>query len=147
MSLFGIQQDRKDLETSVEIITKVGMASFLMFAVDNHKSFDTLGTWMVDIKKNCTSEDVPVVLVGNKADLPKVVTDEEVKSLAEKYHIPYFYASAKTSVGVDEAIIALIERVLKTKKDVDEDIVIIAGNSRSSTTEPGKQPSHSGGCC
>eukprot|EP00766_Chilomastix_caulleryi_P004168 gnl/Chilomastix_caulleri/5338.p2 GENE.gnl/Chilomastix_caulleri/5338~~gnl/Chilomastix_caulleri/5338.p2 ORF type:complete len:71 (+),score=9.25 gnl/Chilomastix_caulleri/5338:3-215(+) len=56
------------------------------------------------------------------------------------------YASAKPTVGVDEAIIALIERVLK-QEDVDEDIVIIAGNSRSSTTEPGKQPSHSGGCC
>jgi GTPase SAR1 family protein len=48
------------------------------------------------------SEDVPMVLVGNKCDLPsRTVDTKQAQDLARSYVIPFIETSAKTrQVGV-----------------------------------------------
>lgn len=49
------------------------------------------------IKRVKDSDDVPMVLVGNKCDLPaRTVETRQAQELARSYGIPYIETSAKT---------------------------------------------------
>lgn len=49
------------------------------------------------IKRVKDSEDVPMVLVGNKCDLPsRTVDTKQAQELARSYGIPFIETSAKT---------------------------------------------------
>lgn len=58
------------------------------------------------IKRVKDSDDVPMVLVGNKCDLPaRTVDTRQAQELARSYGIPYIETSAKTrQVRSDEDI-------------------------------------------
>ena len=49
---------------------------------------------------------MPMVLVGNKCDLPT-----QVRDAAEHYLIPFVETSAKTRMGVDDAFYTLVRSV------------------------------------
>ncbi len=52
---------------------------------------------------------VPIVLVGNKCDIPeREVTKEQGQSLAESFGVPYFESSAKERLNVDESFHELV---------------------------------------
>lgn len=73
------------------------------------------------IKRVKDSDDVPMVLVGNKIDLPtRAVEGGAAREMAKSYGIPFVDTSAKTRTGVDEAFYTLVreirnERVKKGK--------------------------------
>lgn len=62
------------------------------------------------IKRVKDSEDVPMVLVGNKCDLPsRTVDTKQAQDLARSYGIPFIETSAKTrqvseSVGAVQCV-------------------------------------------
>lgn len=59
---------------------------FLCFAIDREQ-----------IKRVKDSDDVPMVLVGNKCDLPaRTVDTKQAQELARSYGIPFIETSAKT---------------------------------------------------
>ncbi len=63
---------------------------------------------------------MPVVLVGNKCDIPeREVTKEQGQALAESFGVPYFESSAKERLNVDESFHALVSihlRVTNTSR-------------------------------
>lgn len=66
------------------------------------------------------------MLVGNKIDLPRQVTTEEGQKLADMYSIPFFEASAKDNIGIEDFMKKIIGEVLENlssqKKGVGLDI-------------------------
>lgn len=60
-----------------------------------------------------------MVLVGNKIDLPREVTFEEGKKLADFYKIPFFETSAKENIGITECIRQVLKDVLETFKPTE----------------------------
>ena len=54
--------------------------------------------------------------IGNKIDLPREVTTEEGKKLADFYKIPFFETSAKENVGINEFMKKIISEVLESFK-------------------------------
>lgn len=58
------------------------------------------------IKRVKDSDDVPMVLVGNKCDLPaRTVDTRQAQELARSYGIPYIETSAKTrQVGCEQEV-------------------------------------------
>lgn len=55
------------------------------------------GLYREQIKRVKDSDDVPMVLVGNKCDLPaRTVDTRQAHELARSYGIPYIETSAKT---------------------------------------------------
>ena len=70
--------------------------------------------WFPDIKKNVIN--TPIILLANKDDLKKQVTDEEVKSLGSKIEAKHIiYTSAKTGEHVKKAFKLISEEAIKSK--------------------------------
>lgn len=60
----------------------------------------------------------PIVLVGNKVDLVRQVSEEEGKKLAGEFNVPYLETSAKTGQNVDEAFRKLAMLAMTKKGDL-----------------------------
>nr|B4KB60.1 RecName: Full=Ras-like protein 1; Flags: Precursor [Drosophila mojavensis] len=87
---------------------RTGEGFLLVFAVNSAKSFEDIGTYREQIKRVKDAEEVPMVLVGNKCDLPSW-------NVAKQYGIPYIETSAKTRMGVDDAFYTLVREIRKDK--------------------------------
>ena len=67
----------------------------IVYDVTNKNTFEKVQEWVQSISEYTDSEkNIQKVLVGNKVDLPRQVTTDEGKKLAEMYNIPFFEASA-----------------------------------------------------
>ena len=96
---------------------RTGEGFLLVFAVDNAKSFEEISQFREEIKYFKDGEDVPMVLVGNKCDLPTRNMDmAQAKDVAKSYSIPFIETSAKTRMGVDGAFYTLVREIRKGKE-------------------------------
>lgn len=96
---------------------RTGEGFLLVFAVNNAKSFEDIATYREQIKRVKDAEEVPMVLVGNKCDLPTRNVDMgQAKDVAKSYGIPFIETSAKTRMGVDDAFYTLVREIRKDKE-------------------------------
>ena len=81
----------------------------LTFDLTKRSSFNSLESWLNDIKDN--SNEVPVVIFGNKCDLFEnyEVENEEAKKFAKEHNLQYFETSAKQNVNVQEGFNSIAE--------------------------------------
>jgi len=79
---------------------RTGEGFLLVFAVNSAKSFEDIGTYREQIKRVKDAEEVPMVLVGNKCDLPSWnVQNEQAREVSIllnfsglfRFSIPKFY--------------------------------------------------------
>ncbi|XP_072430216.1 ras-related protein Rab-27B [Chiloscyllium punctatum] len=91
------------------------MGFLLIFDLTSQQSFLNVRNWISQLQANAYCENPDVVLIGNKVDLSdqREVQEYQAKELAEKYGIPYFETSAATGAGIDQAIIALLDLIMK----------------------------------
>jgi small GTP-binding protein len=83
----------------------------LVFDLHNRTSFYQLAMWWREVREQLG--DIPVILLGNKADLERVVTLEEAETLASAWHTPYFETSCVDGRGVTEFFMALSAAALR----------------------------------
>ena len=68
--------------------------------------------WYPDLKKNNISS--PIILLGNKSDLKKDITEEEIEALGKKIKAKdILITSAKTGINVEKAFKLISEQVIK----------------------------------
>ncbi len=89
----------------------------IVFDVTNKKSFDDLKMWIDSINSQSKLtedlENMPIILIGNKIDLPKRVIDKETAlNFAKEQNLDYYETSAKTGEGIDNAIKELVKKVM-----------------------------------
>src|SRR5574341_669785 len=77
----------------------------LVFDVRNRLSFYNLMRWWRQVHEHL--HDVPIVLLANKADLPRQVSYDETTALAKAWNVPFFEASCVSGDGVYEFFDAL----------------------------------------
>jgi len=82
----------------------------LVFDVTNRESFDHVLQWLEEFHQ-FGGQGIPMVLVGNKADLKEkvVVSFDEATALAEQMGCHYVQTSAKSNQSVDDAFKQLTE--------------------------------------
>ena len=87
-----------------------------MFDVTSRTTFKSIENRLKDIS-GCCSDNVVVILVGNKTDLTekRVVTQEEAEDFAEKHGIDYVDASSKDNVNVSDTFLQLTKNLLQAK--------------------------------
>ncbi|KAK9178438.1 hypothetical protein WN943_027628 [Citrus x changshan-huyou] len=80
----------------------------IVYDVTDQESFNNVKQWLNEIDRYA-SENVNKLLVGNKCDLTdkKVVSYETAKAFADEIGIPFMETSAKDSLNVEQAFMAM----------------------------------------
>jgi small GTP-binding protein len=98
---------QEKFKTITQTYYKGAMGIVLTFAVNERKSFEAIDKWMKQIHENA-SEDVKIVLVGNKCDLTdREVQYKEGEALAQRYRIRYIETSALENLNVHELFLGI----------------------------------------
>lgn len=132
----------RDQTYEVEILDTAGQDEFtiindstivhgyiLVFALNSRSSFELLETIRDKILENNGSDQVPMVLVGNKLDLDRKISKSEAVQLANKFKVPYIEVSAKLSTGenseINNIFLKLLEQIEGEKIDASNEKCVI----------------------
>ena len=75
----------------------------IAYDVTNGESFVNTKRWIDEVKNNCGENHPPIVLVGNKCDMPnKIVSHSDQEEYAKLMGLPFFETSAKENINIDE---------------------------------------------
>lgn len=88
-------------------------AIMVVYDVNEATSFQNVKHWIDEVHKNA-SRDVPMIIVGTKADSEtrREVSSAEAAAFGAKCGYPMLEASSKTPMGVDEAFQLMVDGVL-----------------------------------
>ncbi|MHA1378911.1 MAG: GTP-binding protein [Candidatus Helarchaeota archaeon] len=94
---------------------KGSLGGIVVFDKTNRQSFLNVPRWFKEVYDNC-SNTIPLILVGNKIDLPDIqVTTEEAEELAKEFNTVYFEASAKSGKSVKDIFETLTRMIIDPK--------------------------------
>ncbi|KAL3982458.1 GTPase HRas N-terminally processed domain protein [Acanthocheilonema viteae] len=96
---------------------RTGEGFLLVFAVNEAKSFENVTQYRDQIRRVKDSDEVPMVLVGNKCDLAqRTVESRAILDASRSLGMPAVETSAKTRMGVDDAFYTLVREIRKHKE-------------------------------
>ncbi|KAK3394108.1 krev-1 [Podospora didyma] len=98
-----------------DLYMKTGQGFLLVFSINSGPSLDELKTLREEIIRIKDDENIPIVIVGNKADLEDSRTVDRAKAFAfsQRWRAPYYEASARTRTNVDEVFVDLCRQMLR----------------------------------
>ena len=109
----------------------------IVFDVTNKKSFDDLKIWIDSINSQSQLtedlENMPIIIIGNKIDLPnRVINKETAVNFSKEQNFDYYETSAKTGEGVDTAIKELVKKVMVyiSKKNGRDNLKLIESGQK-----------------
>jgi small GTP-binding protein len=99
---------------------KGAMGGIVVYDVTQSESFDNIPKWFNEVKSNRGS--IPLLLVGNKVDLPdRKVSAEQGTSIAKKYGVKYFEVSAKTGESIERLFVELSKQMVDYAKKMEKE--------------------------
>ena len=121
----------------------------LVYDLTDLKTYNGLDKWIELIKDN--SDDVPVVLIGNKLDDAsenRIVRYEEGKSYADKYGFLFFETSALNGKNVSKAVYSLCETIIsRINKIMSFNVNLSISLNNFSEDEKNKKKEKKESCC
>lgn len=99
-----------------ELYIKSGMGFLLVYSVTDKQSLDELLELREQVLKIKDSNRVPMVLVGNKADLKneRVISIEDGIEVSSRWgKVPFYETSALLRSNVDEVFIDLVRQIIR----------------------------------
>lgn len=111
-----------------------GEGFLCVFSITEQESFQSSSEFREQILRVKNDDNIPFLLVGNKADLAerRQVSLQDAEARAQQWHVPYVETSAKTRTNVDKAFYDLM-RMIQEKKDQSN----AAGGGRKQNGAPG----------
>ncbi|CAF0949497.1 unnamed protein product [Rotaria sordida] len=94
---------------------RVGEGFLLVFSLTDRRSLDECYKLHRDILRIKDTDNVPMLLIGNKLDVRQIGMDVHAHAAAASMHIPYFETSARTRHNIDEIFIELVRLIRKNK--------------------------------
>ena len=90
----------------------------LIFDITDQNSFDKIQDWINQINSNTQTDEIGLILIGNKKDLDnnRIISFKEGDALGKELGIKYFETSALSGEGIDEAFKYVTKEILKKKK-------------------------------
>ncbi|KAK4192584.1 ras family-domain-containing protein [Podospora australis] len=98
-----------------DLYMKSGQGFLLVFSIASKSSFDELTTLREEIIRIKDDDRIPIVIVGNKADLEdqRAVNRASAFALSQRWDAPYYESSARTRINVDEVFTDLCRQLLR----------------------------------
>ena len=88
------------------------VGGLVVFDKTYRPSFDHIPKWFQEVRDN-RGPDIPLVLIGNKVDLPDWAVDtQEAINLGRTYKAPFHDTSARSGQSVDAAFETLIKMII-----------------------------------
>lgn len=116
--------------------------ALLAFDVSSYDTFLAMENWL-ELVRRYNVPDIPIILVGTKADLPKNVSREDIRKFLREQHIDdYIETSALNMVNVEKPFERIVELILERKLVLEEEkslsrkIRLIASNETSTSELP-----------
>ena len=91
--------------------------AIIMFDLCDRRTFNRVHFWYNELKKNAL-EDYPILLIGNKLDGNRVVTDFEAQQLAMELNCQYAEMSVKTGQNTFESINKFTEHLYNKREEL-----------------------------
>jgi len=97
---------------------QTGEGFYLVYSILDRTTFEEVKETRAQILKVKNTTIVPVIVVGNKADLAsqREVPTEEGRKLAASWNVPFFETSAKDGTNVEESWIEMVRELRKFRK-------------------------------
>ncbi|KAI9163446.1 serine/threonine-protein kinase [Paramyrothecium foliicola] len=97
-----------------DLYMKTGQGFLLVFSIASASSLNELAGLREEILRIKDDNNVPMVIVGNKADLEenRAVPRAKGFSISQRWGAPYYEASARTRTNVDEVFVDLCRQML-----------------------------------
>ncbi|CAL9732116.1 ras-related protein Rsr1p [Monosporozyma unispora] len=103
-----------------ELYIKSGMGFLLVYSVTDQQSLDELIALREQVLRIKDTDRVPMVLVGNKADLTddRVISVEDGIAVSSKWgKVPFYETSALLRSNVDEVFIDLVRQIIRNEME------------------------------
>ena len=120
---------------------RTGEGFLLVYSINSLNSFQELNSFYDQILRVKDSDNVPVLVVGNKCDLEmeRQVSYEDGLALANSFNCPFLETSAKQRINVEEAFYGLVRHI--NKIDAEQE----ASKQQGDQNQQQNQQSHLGG--
>ena len=126
---------------------------FIVYDIANEESFENVDKWYSEAVKT-TSENVSIILVGNKCDLEdqRKITKEMGEEKAKNLKCPFFETSAKTKINIDEIFQEITNNIYDKNGDNENEadnieIVHEDGQNKNIDINQPNQEEEKKGCC
>ena len=98
----GIENQFKNRQNKNEFYIRI-QGILVFFDLSNKASFTNLEFYLEEIRSKCGS-DMPLIIIGNKSDLEKAVTDQEIEKFCKENDVESMNISVKDNINVIESI-------------------------------------------
>jgi len=89
--------------------------AFLVYDVENNRSFERLDHWRNQLSSYNEGREVPVVLIANKCESSsRVISTEEGEKYAIKHNMKYIETSAKNNINIKNFFKLLLREIYTT---------------------------------
>ncbi|EJS43538.1 rsr1p [Saccharomyces arboricola H-6] len=124
-----------------ELYIKSGMGFLLVYSVTDRQSLEELMELREQVLRIKDSDRVPMVLIGNKADLTneRVISVEEGIEVSSKWgRVPFYETSALLRSNVDEVFVDLVRQIIRNEM---ESVAIKDARNQSQQFNKNQSPS------
>ncbi|PAA80413.1 hypothetical protein BOX15_Mlig006909g1 [Macrostomum lignano] len=103
-----------------DLYMKNGQGFLLVYSITSQASFNDLHELRDQILRVKDSDDVPIILIGNKCDLDdeRTVSREQGQSLAHQWNCSFLETSAKAKLNVEDSFLDLVRLINRRTADV-----------------------------
>jgi small GTP-binding protein len=123
-----------------------GQGFMIVFAINDQASFNQVDGFQQQIRGAAESEDVPIIVCGNKCDLKdRLVSKEDADNLCSECHLTYFDTSAMKNMNVAESFEELCRQMRKQNPSASAAEAAPAPKADAGAAKP--QNEKNDGCC
>lgn len=117
---------------------RTGEGFLLVYAINSRNSIEELQTFYEQIQRVKDSDNVPVLVVGNKSDLEieRQVSYEEGAEFAKALNCPFLETSAKQRINVEEAFYGLVRSINEKNAPAEPPAEPVAAPEAATDSKP-----------
>jgi GTPase SAR1 family protein len=112
---------------------RVGEGFLLVFSLTDRRSLDECYKLHRDILRIKDTDNVPILLIGNKLDICQSGMDGHARAAAAAMRIPYFETSARIRHNIDEIFIELVRLIRKSKCQYQTNANVLLSKQRNNS--------------